>query len=368
MNLLKEVELASTGVYLPGEAIPFEKVEGIIGDLDGAPSRIKRMIPKLKKTVTEILKAKRCYFAYDPKTKQPTENNTSMVVKAIKTALQKISMDPQEIDYLAVGMPVPDYIIPCTTPLIQEQLGIKHCSEIEIHSNCTAITKVLEAAFHALSVGRYKNAVVVYSQNPSAYLNAEYYNQEQVSIDNLLLRWFLSDCATAVVLKAQDKIDSGIKLEGVYNESVGSDLKTAMWLRIGASDFNLPKVYKEGLHHFGQDYSTVNKKAPIIGTEGLGRLMEHFKIKGEEVDHLVVTLPSYKLEDTAKEMVSKELGINPEKWFSNVEQKGYCGGGSLISSVDELIERDLFTQGKLIIGFAVESSKWMNGGFVLKNK
>lgn len=366
MDTLKEVELVSTGIFLPGKPIPFDNIEGVLGVFEQTSAKIKKMIPKLKGIMKKIIKTKYSYFAIDPETKKPTENNASMATKAITVALQKGLMKPEDIECIVLGAPVPDYLIPTTTTFIQEKLGIKKCVEIEVHSNCTAMSKSLEIAYDALRVGRYKNVVVVYSQNPSAYLNAAYYKQEKIKPENLLLRWFLSDGASAFVLRGHDKMTHGIKILGVYNDSIGTTMAPGMWLYLGADNLNLPKVFDKGDHHFGQDYGTVNEKAPWVGVEGFAGLLKECGITVNEIDYLAITLPSTKLEAEAKALFKKELSMSPEKWFSNVETKGYCGGGSVMSCVDEIIEKGLFKKGNIVVGFAVESSKWMNGGFALK--
>jgi len=365
MVQLNEVELISTGYHLPGNPIPFAKVEDVLGLLDKASPKIQKLVPRLKNMIEDILKAKCCYFAIDPKTKKQSETNTDMSVKAIKQALERAKLKPDDLDLIVLGTPVPDYLIPNTTSMIQERLGIEKCVEMEIHSNCTAITKALQVAFDSIRVGRYKTVAVVYSQNPSAYLNSAYYNQEKVKPENLLLRWFLSDAAGCMILKASESIKSGIKILGVYNDSVGSKMPVGMWMKFGAANMITDEAVKSGSHHFGQDYGLVNEKAPEIGTKSLGHMLKELRIKAEDVSRLIVTLPSYKLEDKTKELVEKELGIKPDKWFSNVETKGYCGGASLISCVNDLLEDKTLKKGEIVIAFAVESSKWMNGGFAL---
>lgn len=366
MDTLKEVELVSTGVFLPGEPVPFDNIEKVLGIFDKVPPKIQKMIPKLLRVMKKIIATKYSYFAIDPKTKKAVDNNASMSTKAILMALEKASIKAEEIDCIILGAPVPDYLIPTTTVFIQEKLGIKKCVEMEVHSNCTAMSKSLQIAYDALRVGRHRNIVVVYSQNPSAYLNAEYYKQDKVVPENLLLRWFLSDGASAFVLKGHDKMTKGIKMLGVYNDSIGSQMAPGMWLHLGASNLNLPKIFDEGEHHFGQNYGLVNEKAPWIGVEGFAGLLKECEIDVSMIDHLAITLPSTKLEAEAKEIFRQELSMPPEKWFSNVATKGYCGGGSVMSCIDDLIEKELFKKGNVVVGFAVESSKWMNGGFALK--
>ncbi|MBU0672524.1 MAG: hypothetical protein KJ732_05810 [Candidatus Margulisbacteria bacterium] len=366
MGALKEVELVSTSMFLPGEPIPFENVEKTLGVFNSAPPKIQKMIPKLLGVMRKIIKTEYSYFALDPETRKPTDNNASMGAKAISIALKKASMKPEEIECIVLGAPVPDYLIPTTTTFIQEKLKIKKCVEIEVHSNCTGMSKALAIAYDAIRVGRYKNVAVVYSQNPSAYLNVEHYKQDKIKPENLLLRWFLSDGASAFILRGQDNMTSGIKLLGVYNDSIGSTHAPGMWLYLGAGNLNLPKVFDQGEHHFGQDYGTVNELAPLIGVEGFAGLLKECGLTVDMIDHLAITLPSTKLEAEAKALFKKELGMPPEKWFSNVDKKGYVGGGSVMGCIDEIIEKGLINKGDVVVGFAVESSKWMNGGFALK--
>ena len=366
MQCLKEVELISTGVYLPGDPIPFDKIEDTIGALDKAPEKIKKAIHKLRSVMKGIIKTKYSYFAVDPSTKKMKENNADMAAKAIESAIEKAGMTVNDIDAIYLGIPVGDNLVPSTTPYIQQKLGIKNCFEMQVTSNCTSATKTMECALDALSVGRYKTAVVVYSQTPSVHLLADYYNQDKVTIENLLLRWFLSDGAAAVILKGVDKVTNGIRLMDTYNESMGTDLKAGMWIPFGASNMGLHKVYEEGEHHFGQDYGLVNEKAPEIGLEGFKHLMSKFGITAKQINHLIITLPSYSIEATAQNLFYKEISVPKEIWFSNVETKGYVGGAAVISSLNDLIENKAFKKGEAVVCFAVESSKWMIGGFYLK--
>ena len=99
MGQLKEVKLVSTGIYLGGKPVSFEEVENVIGEFKDIPPKMKIMIPKLKNIMKKILKGC-CYFAIDPEKNKPMETVTSLSVKAIKKALEKASMKPQELEYI----------------------------------------------------------------------------------------------------------------------------------------------------------------------------------------------------------------------------------------------------------------------------
>jgi 3-oxoacyl-[acyl-carrier-protein] synthase-3 len=368
MNCLKEVELVSTGVYLPGKPILFDDIEEMIGYLHKAPPRIQKMIERLRPYAKELIGIEQCHFAIDPRTKTLTDTNTSMTVKAIQTALRKANVETKDIDCILLANPMPDYQTPPTTTLIQQELGIEKCAEMEVHSNCTGITKVLQIAFDALRVGRYKTVAIAYSQLSSSYLRSSYLNHEKVKKENLLLRWFLSDSASAIILRSVDELKAGIKVKNVYNESLGGKLKPAMWTSVGGAELDLLKLYDEGTHHLAQDYNAVvGEVAENVFVEGFKRMTAEFSINTDEINHILTTIPSTKLFNKAKEGFLRLFSIPDNKWFSNIEKKGYSGASSVVIGLDEMIDKHLFRPGDLLVAITIESSKWMFGGVVLQH-
>jgi 3-oxoacyl-[acyl-carrier-protein] synthase-3 len=366
VNKLKDVELISTGVYLPGEPVAFDNIEDVIGRLDKAPLRIKRMRDKLYNRVKSLTAVEQCYFAIDHATKEITESNATMAAKAIKEALKRADMKPQEIDCILLATALPDYRTPPTTPFVQEELGIERCSEMEIHSNCTGVTKVFQIALDALRVGRYKNVVVAYSLLCSPYFISDYYNQEKVKPEDILLRWILSDSASAVVLRAKDNLETGIKVIDVYNMSLGGKLAPGMWAYFGCANYNLRSAFDNGVHHLAQDYGAVNKTSPRVIATGLKEIIKQSKIKTEDIDYILSTSPSVKIMEETKELVVKELSLSPDVSRNQVNNKGYSGGSSVIIGIDEMLDEKRFKPGDLLIAVVIESSKWMVGGIVLE--
>ena len=366
MKKLNEVELVSTGAYLPGEPVPFDKIEEVIGKFDQAPPRIIKMIEKLRPMAKELIGVKQCHFAVDPKTKKLTESNTSMAVKASKAALKKAEMNPEDIDCIFYGNLMPDHQTPPTSTFIQQELGIENCAEIEVHSNCTGITKLLQIASDSLRVGRYRNVLVAYSQLSSAYLMADNFNQNKVRTESLLLRWFLADGAGAAILKAKDEVESGINLFYVYNESVGAKRAPGMWLNLGTPNFNLPRAFENGTHHFEQDYRMVNDIGPDIFFNGFEKMLRQSGVKGEEINHVIATLPSNKFWDLGKKVFAERYSVPADKWYSTIGHKGYNGAATILVALDEMIGKGGFKPKDILTCITIESSKWMVGGFFLK--
>lgn len=365
MVQLKEVELVSTGVYLPGEPIPFDQIENILGHLEKAPEQVQKLEKKMCALAKKIIGIERCHYAIDRATGKTNETNTSMSVKAIRQALERAGLDVSDLDAIILAGAYPDNVMPPTSALIQQELGIANCLEMEIHSNCTGISKALQVAFDALRIGRCRTAAVVYSQLSSIYFLSSYYNQDQVKMENILLRWFLSDAASVAILRAHDKVEKGIRIIDVYNESVGGKLKPSMWLKLGAANPNLMTAFAEGKHHYGQDYSAVNDLAPKLAIEGFIKMMGKLKMGLTEIDHLLIPIPSTRLFKKCQDIGVEKYNFPIKKWFNNIPRKGYGGGAAMMVGLDEMIQDKHFKPKEKLASFTIESSKWMVGGLVL---
>lgn len=189
--------VAGTGTYLPGEPVPFDRIETVLGELTLAPRRIRNWIERTTPVMKELLDVEVFHYAWDPVSQSFSDDNVTMAVKAARIALDDAGMAPGDIDLICYGSAHMDQM-PTPSVRIQEQLGIATCDEFSIHVNCTSAYKALYLAHALVSSGRNRNALVVSSNIASSELRAGYYNQEKVDRESLFLRWFLCDGAGAM--------------------------------------------------------------------------------------------------------------------------------------------------------------------------
>ena len=82
------VYIAGSGTYLPGEPIPFENADTVLGELNEAPQKIQKWIARMKPVMAELLDIKYLHYAIVPKTREFTDDNISMSVKSARIALK----------------------------------------------------------------------------------------------------------------------------------------------------------------------------------------------------------------------------------------------------------------------------------------
>jgi 3-oxoacyl-[acyl-carrier-protein] synthase III len=365
---MKKVKITGTGTYLPGEKIPLDKVDEILGELTEAPTRIQKWLKMTKGLMRQLLDVEYYHFAIDPHNREFMDDNISMSVKAARKAIEAAGIKAEDIDFIAYGSPHQDQM-PTASVRIQEQLGIEQCGEVSIHANCTSAYKALLIAHDMLRTGRYKTALVVSSNMSSSELRAEYYNQSLLKKEEVLLRYFLSDGAGALLLQATDE-NNGLLVELTYMESIGGKKPAAMFNRRPAYWMNPKEEYEKGFHHLAQLFNDqlrvhFNEEGGSVFYKGLKRMMEKYPFDVDTVRFFQVNFPSKHISEVVMEECEK-LGIPKEKLYAKMNTMGYIGPPMAIVSIDRMIREEQFISGDLILSFVTEVSKFMQAGFLLR--
>ncbi len=362
------VKILGSGTYLPGEPIPLEKVDEYLGELTDAPSKIQKWLKMTKGLMGQMLDVEYYHFAIDPVTREFTDDNITMSVKAAQKAMEAAGVEAEDIDLITYGSPHQDQM-PTASVRIQEQLGMEQCGEVSVHANCTSAYKALLLAHEMLRSGRYRTALVVASNMSSSELRAEYYNQALVKKEEVLLRYFLSDGAGAFILQATDDV-SGLFVEHTYMESIGGKKPAAMFNRRPAYWMSPKEEYEKGYHHLAQLFNDqlrrhFNEEDGSVFYKGLKRMMEKYPFDPEKVRYFQVNFPSKHIAEVVMEECEK-LGIPKEKLYAKMSTMGYIGPPMALVSIDRMIKEENFNSGDLILSFVTEVSKFMQAGFLLR--
>jgi 3-oxoacyl-[acyl-carrier-protein] synthase III len=317
----------------------------------------------------ELLEVQRYHYAIDPVTRQFTDDNISMSVKAAQKALAMAGMDASEVEFIAYGSAHMDQM-PTPSVRIQEALGIARCGEVSVHANCTSAYKALLIAHEFIQSGRYKNALVISSGISSSELRAEYYNQPIVRKEELFLRYFLGDGAGAMVLKAENAGREGLYVESTYIESAGGNKPSAMKNRRPAYWMNPKEEYDLGYHHLSQMFqdelrNNFHEPGGSVFFHGLQRFLQLYPIDVAKLKYFQVNFPSKHI----SEMIIEEcaaLGITSDKLFTRLSNLGYPGPPMAFICLDEILRNEKLAEGDLILSFVTEVSKFMQAGYVMK--
>jgi 3-oxoacyl-[acyl-carrier-protein] synthase III len=363
------VKLAGTGSYLPGESIPIDEIDRYLGDMPDAPHKVRRWLERIRPLMKEMLDIEYYHFAIDPVTRQFTEDNVTMSVKAAQKALSDAKMEAGDIDLILYGSAHQDQM-PTASVRIQEQLGIEQCGEISVHANCTSAYKALLLGYDLLKNGRYCNALVISSSMSSSELVTEYYNQALVTKEELFLRFFLSDGAAALVLKAEDQRSDGLFVDHVYMESIGGKKPSAMGNKRPAYWMNPKEEFEKGYHHLAQMFQEelrANFHDPdgSVFLKGLKRMITKYGIDLSMLRFFQVNFPSKHITELVMEEC-ESLGIPRDTLYSKMSSMGYIGPPMALLCLDKIKKEEKLAPGDMLLSFVTEVSKFMQAGYVIR--
>ncbi len=363
----RHIRVAGTGSYLPGKPLTIDEVDQVLGELTEAPKKTRDWLKRMKVIMGEILEVENYHYAIDPVSREFTEDNISMSVKAAEKALEMAGMKATDIEFIAYGSAHMDQM-PTASVRIQEALGIERCAEVSVHANCTSAYKALLIAGDFIKSGRYRNALVISSGMSSSELRAEYYNQPLVKKEELFLRYFLSDGAGAVVLSGAETNERGLYLRSTYMESAGGNMRNrrpAYWM-------NPKEEYELAYHHLAQLFQdelskNFNEPGGSIFLHGLERYLKKYPVDLSKLKYFQVNFPSKHI----SEMVIEEctaLGIPKESLYTKMAYLGYSGPPMAFISLDHILREEHLENGELLLSFVTEVSKFMQAGYVMEYK
>lgn len=364
---MDKVFVSGSGTYLPGEAIPFERIGDVLGELTNASQKIQKWISNMNPVMAQLLDIKYLHYAIDPDTREFTDDNISMSVNAARKAIDDSGVNIEDIDLICYGSPHQDQM-PTASVRIQEALGIEICDELSIHSNCTSAYKALYIAHEFLRSGKNKNALVVSSNIASSELRAEYYNQALVDKESLFLRWFLCDGAGAILLSSDQAVSKGFEVEQTYIESIGGKRPSLMFNHRPAYWLNPLEEYEKGLHHLRQKFrnslstALFQQEGGSIFFFGLKRMLEKGNIPTDKIEYFQVNMPTKHIIDSILDECSS-IGIKRNKLYSKLDELGYCGPPMALICLDKIIREEEFKVDQRIVSFVTEVSKFMQAGY-----
>ncbi len=363
------IQVTGSGTFLPGIPVPFDQIERYLGEITEAPPKVMRWMKRIKPLMKEMLDIEQYHYAIDPVTREFTEDNVTMAVKAAEQALEMAGLKSTEIELIVYGSAHMDQM-PTPTVRIQEALGIERCAELSVHANCTSAYKALLVACDLLKIGRYKNALVLSSGISSSELNAGYYNQRLIKKENVFLRWFLCDGAGGLVLQSSAGPRHGLFVEHTYMESIGGFKPSPMFNLRPAYWMNPKEEFEKGYHHLSQMFQEelrthFHDPDGTVFYKGLKRMIDTCRIDLRNLRFFQINLPSKHISELVREEC-EGLGIPPHVFYTRMAKMGYSGPPMVFICLDRILREEKLNDNDLILSFVTEVSKFMQAGYAMR--
>lgn len=291
-------------------------------------------------------------------------NNEATVLdlayEGAKQLIERLRWDKSEIDLLILVTQSPDYIIPATSIILQEKLGLgKNCLAFDINLGCSGYVYGLSVASSMISAGAIKKGLLVVGDVSSKGINPK---------DKSTAPLF-SDAAAITALEYQEgaePLQFCLQSDGKGFEAIiipdGGIRNPISNQTLVEQEFekgiirNKRQLILNGLDIFN---FSLREVAPNINN-----LLNHFSINKEEVDYWVFHQANLLM----NEMVRKKMKLPPEKVPYSLKEYGNTSSATIpLTIINNLSESLKSGPKKLVLsGFGVGLS-WGSCCVNLKN-
>ena len=375
---IRNVYITAAGAYLPGEPVDNDRMENVLGLIDGKPSRLKKRILK-----SNGIKTRHYALGEDGQT---TELNEELAAKAVHAALANSELTLEDVEMLAAGTTQGDVPIPGFASMVHGRLGGPPMEILSAGGVCCSSMAALSSAYRAVATQQRKNAVVVGSELVSRSLKGTRFRRESNDpledghLDGLrgsyrdfdadFLRWMLSDGAGSLVLEGKLHGEKpSLRIDWIELKSYANEYETCMYTGIAHKDSpragntwldlaTISEADKAELMRIRQDTGLLPQIVKLSVEEYL-RLIKRERIVPEELDHILCHYSSHFFKgEIIKLLDEAHLGIPEEKWFTNLYTKGNTGAASIFIMLEEALNSGRFKKGEKILLMVPESGRF----------
>jgi 3-oxoacyl-[acyl-carrier-protein] synthase III len=264
----------------------------------------------------------------------PAEQNSSLGVAAAKRALEMAGKRPEDIDHIIYATCSPDTLVPSTSCWLQQKLGAKNASAMDVNAACSGFVYGMSVANQYASTGFGKTILVVGAEVLSPFVDWE-------DRGSCIL---FGDGAGAAIVES-------VPLESksrILSAHLGSDGNLWELFNIPAGGSNievtpevaatkLPKMKMKGREIFKEAVRTLADYAVIA--------IEQNGFKPGEIDWIIPHQANMRI----IEAVAKRLSFPMERVIVNIERFGNTSAATVPTAMDEAIRSGRIKPGQLVL-------------------
>ena len=252
------------------------------------------------------------------------ESTATLAYKAAQQALEVADILPIDLDLIVVATSTPENIFPSSASLVQDWLNAHHAGAFDLSAACSGFVYAMNMAADSIRAGSIQTALVIGAETMSRILD---WQDRSTCI-------LFGDGAGAVVLTASE-IEGGVKSSVLRSDGAGCDLLAipsvgsidAAESRAGANGNKLYKMTMAG--------GEVFRFATRVVNESIEQASNLAGIGVEDIDLVIPHQANLRILQAA----ARKLGIDINKFMSNVEYYGNTSAASIPIALCEAIEQ-----------------------------
>src|SRR5690554_3463583 len=244
--------------------------------------------------------------------KEEGKGTSYMAIKAAQDLLDKIGIDPKEIDALILATATPDMPVASTGVYVATQIGATNAFAYDLQAACSSFLYGMSTAASYIESGRYKKVLLIGADKMSSIID---YTDRTTCI-------IFGDGAGAVLF------EPNMEGLGLQDEYLRSDGVGRHFLKMDAGGSLLPaseETVKNRQHFIYQDGKSVFKFAVTNMADSAAKIMERNNLSHSDVNWLVPHQANKRIIDAT----SNRMGLDDSKVMMNIQKYGNTTSATL---------------------------------------
>lgn len=250
----------------------------------------------------------------------PGDTTSSMGVKAGQRALDQAQLSPRDIDLVICASTTPDYLLPATACLIQQQLGCSRAGAFDLNAACSGFIYGLAVGSQFIQGGAARRVLLVSSETLTRFVNWE---------DRSTCVLF-GDGAGAVVLEATPQS------AGILSVALGSRGDVERMLVIEGGGSARPATQEtvaQKAHYMRMRGNEVFKMAVRNMTQTAREALAKANLTLDDLSAVIPHQANMRILTATQEA----LDLPADKMYINVDRRGNTGAASIALALEEFL-------------------------------
>ncbi len=262
---------------------------------------------------------------------EPDTATSDLAVEAAQRCIERAGVDPGQIDLILLGTYTPDQLLPATANIVQDRLGL--CAPaLELQAACSSFIFAMISAMQYVATGCSRLALVIGADCNSRVVNPA---------DKKTYPLF-GDAAGAVLIERGEE-DQGLLAFTMGSDGSGGDL---LCRPMGGSLMPYSSdTAQNGAHFLHMQGRPVFKWVVRMLRKTINHTLRSAAMTLDDVDLVIFHQANIRIIDS----VVKDLQIDRDKVFNNLQRFGNTSSASIPLALDEAYQKGLIKRGDHIL-------------------
>lgn len=238
--------------------------------------------------------------------------SSDMAAAAAQQLLEKMGIDPLEIELVIVATVTPDYPFPSTANVVCDKAGMTNAWGFDQIAACSGFIYALSTGAQFIETGRHKKVMVIGVDKMTSILD---YEDRTTCV-------IFGDGAGAVLLEPNDE---GMGVQDFILRSDGSGRQFLIQPAGGSANPPTQETVENRMHYVKQEGKQVFKFAVTNMAEVSAEIMEKNNLTSDDVDWLVPHQANLRIIDATAD----RMGLTKDKVMINIQKYGNTTAGTL---------------------------------------